>query len=162
MTSVTKPGKRRHGAAEADGENAFQNDSQNDAAPADENGRRIQIRHRRPAFQPHAKHQAERMDDAAEHHQPERRAPQRLGQFGRQRERQQGDDRQQKRRHINDHGLVERLEFIEEKFLHALPGFRHKPFAEPVAVIVERLIEGGGLVLVVGRGHRGIILHRRD
>ena len=63
MMSVTKPDERRHHAADAVAINFFQDHAQNDRAPADEDGRGIEIGHRRPAFQIHAEDQAEGVDD---------------------------------------------------------------------------------------------------
>ncbi len=117
-------------------------------APADENGRGIQIGHRRPAFQIHAEAQAEGMDDKGQHQQGKTSAPHRLGQIDPE------QAAQQQRGDVNDHALVKRLDLVEEKFLLAFLQRRIQVvFLHPDAVFGDGLVEFRRFVVVIGAGH---------
>ena len=60
-----------HDEADAVAVDPFENDPEHHRAPADEDGRGIEVGHRRPAFEDHAEDDADGVDDEAQHQQVE-------------------------------------------------------------------------------------------
>ena len=110
MMSVMKPMPAETTHADAVLVKFFQNQSQHDRAPADEDGGGIEIGHRRPAFQHHAINQARRVNQKRQPDQPDGRTAQSFRQIEPRKNREQsGED-------VNDHRVVKRLHLVEEDF----------------------------------------------
>ena len=152
-------GQRGDDAADADPVDPLQDQPQHHRPPANEDGRGVEVGHRRAAFQRHAEDQAEGVDQPGQNHQVERRAAQRFRQVGREREGQEGAPRQDERAEVDDHGVEEGLHVVEVELRPALPQLPLEGRREPLPVSGHGAVEGFRLVLAVGGGHRGEVGH---
>ena len=152
-------GQRGDDAADADPVDPLQDQPQHHRPPADEDGRGVEVGHRRAAFQHHAEDQAEGVDQPGQDDQVKRRAAQRFRQIGRDREGQQRAARQDERAEVDDHRVEEGLDVVEVELGPALPELLLELRREPLPVSGHGAVEAVGLVLAVGGGHRGKVRH---
>ena len=150
----------RHRAAESNFVDAFQNQSQHTRAPTNEDGRRIKIRHRRSAFQRHAKNQSSCMNDKRQTDQIKRRASQRFGDVRPRTKREQRTTRQHKREDVDDRRVQEHFHAIEIKLRSPLARFLCEIFFQPILVSRHSTVELRLVVREIGVGDAGIKSHR--
>ena len=106
-SSEAKPGGRGHRGAEAVAVHALEDDPEQHRAPADEDGRGVEVGDRRPPLQDDAGDEPGGLDDGAGAEQAEGRRPEQLRLPG-----PGGEDREQ-RQDVDGHAHVEGLGAVE-------------------------------------------------
>jgi hypothetical protein len=139
----------RH-AADAVAEEFLQEEAEQDGAPADEQGRGVKVRDRRPALKPHAGEDADGGRDPGERQQPEGGA----GEFLRPLE--PGDDGEEEGQHVERHAAVEGLGGVEAGLDVALPHLRGEALRQLVVQAQGDAVELGGDAVAPGVAELGV------
>ena len=150
-----KPDRAGHDIADAVPVDTFKDQSKDHRAPANEHRRGVQVRHRRPALEPHAENQPGRV-----HHR--RKGDEVVGGLVRPLgQRQPAAAGQQKSDHIKNLALVKRIKIVESKLCAGLASDPNEVvFFKMLAIGSQLGIECRGVILRIGRKHRGIGLGR--
>ena len=118
----------------------LQDQAQPHGPPADEEGRRIEVGHRRAAPEADANDDARGGDQPCQRHQLEGGPPQRLGPP------QPGEDRQDEGRRIKEGAGAERVDGVEAHLGVAPAQFGRQPAGEVLAVELDQVVELDGVL----------------
>ena len=150
-----EPNRAGHDVADAVPVDAFKDQAKNHCAPTDEHRRRVKVCHRRPALEPHAENQPGGMYHRRKRDEVVGGLVRPLG------KRQPAAAGQQKSDHIKNLTLVKRIEIVESKLCAGLASDPNEVvFFKMLAIGSQLGIEFRGVILRIGRKHRGIGLGR--